>query len=144
AGSGTEMPALKQLATDTGASVTFAGHLSGDALTRAIEGCRAVVLPSEWYENAPMSILEAYSLGKPVIGAEIGGIPELVRVGETGYLFESASADSLAAQLRSAMQMPADSLRAMGHAAREWVSMEFSAQRHLERLLAIYRELGVQ
>ena len=64
---------------ETGADVEFLGYLSGAALHEAVRSARAVVLPSEWYENAPMSVLEAYALGKPVIGARIGGIPELIR-----------------------------------------------------------------
>ena len=68
-----------ELAAEVGADVEFLGFLTGAALHDAIRSARAVVLPSEWYENAPMSVLEAYALGKPVIGARIGGIPELVR-----------------------------------------------------------------
>jgi len=54
-------------------------HLQGSELHDVIRSARAVVVPSEYYENAPMAILEAYALGKPVVGAGIGGIPELIR-----------------------------------------------------------------
>ena len=48
-----------------------------------------MVLPSEWYENAPMSVLESFASGKPVIGARIGGIPEIIDEGENGWTFDS-------------------------------------------------------
>lgn len=54
-----------------------------------------VIVPSEWYENNPMTIIEAYSAGTPVIGARIDGIPEIVVEGETGYLFESGNSKGL-------------------------------------------------
>jgi glycosyltransferase involved in cell wall biosynthesis len=78
AGSGPEESALRDLNAELGEVGEFLGFKSGDALHALIRGARAVVLPSQWYENAPMSVLEAFALGKPVIGADIGGIPELI------------------------------------------------------------------
>src|SRR5262249_8776576 len=83
-GAGAEREALERLAADVGADATFLGHQTGEALHDAIRSARAVVLPSTWYENAPLSVLEAYALHRPVIGSDIGGIPELIRDGETG------------------------------------------------------------
>jgi len=51
-----------------------------------------VVVPSEWYENNPLTIIEAYSASTPVIGARIGGIPEIVAEGKTGFQFDNGSA----------------------------------------------------
>lgn len=83
-GTGPEETALRQLACELGGDVEFTGYLSGSALDTAISSARAVVIPSEWYENAPLSVMEASALGRPVIGANIGGIPELIRTEETG------------------------------------------------------------
>ena len=105
---------------------------------------RAVVLPSEWYENAPMSVLEAYAFGKTVIGADIGGIPELIRPGTTGWLFPSGDSDALAAVLREAAALSAGSLMAMGAEGRQWVESDFSSTRYMERMRELYRGLGVQ
>ena len=113
-------------------------------LHEAVQGARAVVLPSEWYENAPMSVLEAYALGKPVLGARIGGIPELVRHGETGLLFESGSVQSLTDALAEIQRLGDAELSAMGHAGRRCVETEFTADIYRERILNVYRELGVR
>ena len=111
-----------------GAEVEFLGYRTGEALHEAIRSARAVVLPSEWYENAPMSVLEAYALGKPVIGARIGGIPELIRENETGLGFESANEAALAAALRDMSERPDAAIEAMGQSARRWVEREFTAR----------------
>ena len=63
------------------------GFQSGEALETLIREARFTVLPSEWYENCPFSVLESISQGTPVLGASIGGIPELIQPGQTGEVF---------------------------------------------------------
>ena len=142
-GTGPELDSLVGLTNETGAEVQFRGYLTGPELHQAIHGARAVVLPSEWYENAPMSILEAYALGKPVIGAKIGGIPELIREGDTGFLFPSGDATSLAQTLRRICDMPDSDVADMGRSGRSWVDTEFTSHAYTTRVLAAYRELGI-
>lgn len=142
AGTGPQLEELRALAEETGARVRFLGYLSGTALHESIRGARAAVLPSEWYENAPMSVLEAYALGTPVIGAHIGGIPELVRESETGATFRSADVEALAQVLRQFVDMGDAAVADMGRRGREWVATDFSAERYRERMLQIYREIG--
>jgi glycosyltransferase involved in cell wall biosynthesis len=101
------------------------------------------VVPSEWYENAPLSIMEASALERPVIGANIGGIPELIREGETGYVFTSGSVESLAQVLREVAQLPVAALRRLGAAGRDWMGAEFGPVAYRRRMLALYAELGV-
>ena len=71
------------------------GFLSGKELEEDIRKARFSVYPSEWYENCPFSIMESIQYGTPVLGADIGGIPELIEAGETGELFESGNAKEL-------------------------------------------------
>mgnify|MGYP005789652351 CR=1 FL=1 len=65
------------------------GFQTGEALEKLIREARFSIYPSEWYENCPFSVMESQMYGTPVLGANIGGIPELIRVGKTGELFES-------------------------------------------------------
>jgi glycosyltransferase involved in cell wall biosynthesis len=67
----------------------------GEALETLIREARLTVYPSEWYENCPFSVMESQMYGTPVLGANIGGIPELIQVGETGELFESGNGEEL-------------------------------------------------
>ena len=68
------------------------GFKSGDDLASLISHAKCTVYPSVWYENCPFSVMESIMYGTPVVGARIGGIPELINDGETGYLFESGNA----------------------------------------------------
>lgn len=76
-------------------NITEAGFKQGEELYRLIEQAAFAVYPSEWYENGPFSVMEAQALGTPVIGADIGGIPELIVQGRTGEVFESGSGEAL-------------------------------------------------
>lgn len=71
------------------------GFLSGDELKKLIQEAKLSIYPSEWYENCPFSVMESIIYGTPVLGANIGGIPELITVGKTGELFESGNAEDL-------------------------------------------------
>lgn len=76
------------------------GFQKGEALEALIRGAQFSIYPSEWYENCPFSVMESQMYGTPVLGADIGGIPELIQVGKTGELFESGNADALKKQIR--------------------------------------------
>ena len=81
---------------DSVENINNVGFQSGDKLKLLIHNARFSVLASEWYENCPFSVIESQMLGAPVLGADIGGIPELISVGKTGELFESGNANDLA------------------------------------------------
>jgi glycosyltransferase involved in cell wall biosynthesis len=98
------------------------------------------VVPSEWYENLPYSVMEPMSQAKPVIGARIGGIPELIEHGVNGLLFESGNATDLKEKLICLMEN--DHLRkTMGQAARKKVEERFCAKVHYQQLMSHYERL---
>lgn len=76
-------------------NITNMGFVTGARLEMVIRKARFSVYPSEWYENCPLSVMESIACGTPVIGADIGGIPELIDDGATGELFESGNAHML-------------------------------------------------
>lgn len=76
------------------------GFQKGEALERLIREAKFSVYPSEWYENCPFSVMESQMYGTPVLGANIGGIPELIQVGKTGELFESGNKEELKSKIR--------------------------------------------
>jgi len=143
-GSGPEEQPLRALAESLRADVMFFGYRTGGALWDLVRSARALVLPSEWYENAPLSILEAYALGKPAIGARIGGIPEMVREGVTGRLFESENVDELAEILADVAKLPDSSVEEWGHHAQELVTTEYSPIGHYQRLTELYAKYQLQ
>ncbi|MEW8437172.1 MAG: glycosyltransferase family 4 protein [Candidatus Thiodiazotropha taylori] len=133
---------LKSLAIDN-KNISFVGYKSGKDLWDLILNSRAIVLPSEWYENAPISILEAYAAGKPVIGANIGGIPEMLQDEITGVIFDSGNSNDLSEKLSKLQSMPDHEVSSFGRNAREFVLNNFSPERYLNSMLELYRSLGV-
>lgn len=80
---------------DQTVNITNRGFLTGRELTELIKGARFSIYPSEWYENCPFSVMESIQYGTPVLGADIGGIPELIDNGITGEVFESGNQEEL-------------------------------------------------
>lgn len=142
AGAGPSESALRALASAS-PLIQFLGYCSGEALWTLVRKSRALVLPSQWYENAPLSVLEAYACGKPVVGARIGGIVEVIRDGETGVLFDPHNVDALAAHLRRMRSLSDASIQQMGKAARAYVASQFTKSSYVRRILDLYADLGV-
>lgn len=77
------------------------GFQRGNALEQLIREARFSVYPSEWYENCPFSVMESQMYGTPVLGANIGGIPELIEADKTGALFESGNVNDLKEKIQT-------------------------------------------
>lgn len=82
------------------------GFQSGSALENLIREARFSVYPSEWYENCPFSVIESQLYETPVLGAKIGGIPELIKEGVTGELFEPGNLNDLKKAIRKLWDRP--------------------------------------
>lgn len=119
-------------------NVEFAGYKTGDGLKNIVRDSMFVVIPSEWYENNPRSVIEAFALGKPVIGAGIGGIPELVRDGETGYIYAAKDVKDLSGKIKYLFDNP-ELIKKMGQNARCFVEEKLNAEKHYEGLMDVYR-----
>jgi glycosyltransferase involved in cell wall biosynthesis len=140
-GDGELRPALERAAREAGPGrLALRPHLDQSGLREEVRRSSFAVLPSEWHENAPFMVLEAFALGKPVVGARIGGIPELVRDGETGLLFEPGDAEDLRRKI-SAMASDPGLTEAMGRRARSFVEERLNPAGHYHRLMEVYESL---
>lgn len=101
----------------------------------------AVVQPSVWHENQPLSIMESFMAGTPVIGSRAGGVPELIADGETGLLFRTGDGDNLARHVRAMMNLSGDRLRVMRRACRDHAEQHWSLDHHAQRLYEIYQHV---
>jgi glycosyltransferase involved in cell wall biosynthesis len=119
-------------------NVSLAGHLTGKVLRDVMARAQMLLIPSEWYENCPMVILEAYALKKPVIGARIGGIPELVEDNVTGILFEPTNVEDLVEKIVYLDSRPELGLR-MGEEGRKRLEQNYNTPRHYGGLMNAYR-----
>src|SRR6202048_1176026 len=118
----------------------FTGHLTGKALETRLREASVVVVPSEWHENSPLSILEAMAHAKPIVASRIGGIPELVRDRKTGLLFEPKDMRQLVECIR--VLLGGSYLRGTrGRQARRIAETEYSLERHGATLLSLYESL---
>lgn len=133
-------PMYEQLKDRKYNSIKFLGYKSGEELWSLIRNASFIIVPSEWYENNPMTIIEAYSFGKPVIGARIGGIPEIVEENKTGYLFEAGSVSDLEMKLRDAENISIAEYKEMSLKARDFADTNFSPDKHYDALIKIYNE----
>lgn len=111
------------------------GFQSGEALEKLVREASLSVYPSEWYENCPFSVMESQMYGTPVLGADIGGIPELIQVGKTGELFESGNAESLKEKL---LLMWQDKKKLEEYSANCSKTDFDTVEEYCEKLMAIY------
>lgn len=128
------------VAREAKADVEFLGYKSGRELEDQIANASFTVVPSVWYENCPMTVLESMALGTPVVGASIGGIPELIEEGVDGITFDAGDPEDLA----RSMQTMWDDRRAlidMGAAGRKKIEERFNPASHLQSLKEIYRDV---
>ena len=97
-GDGPDAADFKALASSLGCAsrIEFAGYQTGGALQAYVERASLAIASSRWRENMPYSIVEAFAAGTPVIGTDIGGIPELVEEGKTGFICEPGGVQSMA------------------------------------------------
>jgi len=119
-------------------NVEFLGYKSGEELKEYYKNCKAVIIPSEWYENAPITILEAFAFAKPVIGSKIGGITEMIEHLTNGCLFEAGNHQELSDYIQ---KLNSDSSLAMelGKNARQKAENQYDAQFHYKKLMAVYQ-----
>lgn len=120
-------------------NIQFLGYHSGGTLKELVRNAQFVCVPSECYENNPMTIVEAYSMGTPVIGARIGGIPEIIVEGKTGYCFESGNVEDLNKVIKKATMMPENDYLNMRQNAFTFYLNNFSSELHYEKLMAFYK-----
>ena len=141
-GDGPKRDELQARASARGGVCAFPGHLKGAALWAHVEAASLVALPSVWYEIAPKSILEAQARGKPALVTAIGGLPEMVEDGATGFLAAPSDPASLRDALRRAFAMDDAALAAMGALARRRAMTTFTRERYYREMTALYAELS--
>lgn len=108
-------------ATQKSAKVRFLGLVNGSEKREAIEGCRAMLAPSTWWEPLGLVTYEAYDFAKPMLAAKSGGLGETVVDGKTGLLYEPGDAEALVQAVLRLEEMSAADRVAMGVAGREWL-----------------------
>jgi glycosyltransferase involved in cell wall biosynthesis len=110
------------------------GYKSWDEIKEIVGKARFMVIPSEWYENYPLSIIESLCLGTPVLGAKIGGIPEMIEEGKNGMLFESRNAEDLKYKIQKMYDLKVD-YKILAEESQQ----RYSAENYYKELMKIYK-----
>jgi glycosyltransferase involved in cell wall biosynthesis len=141
AGRGAEEQNLKSLAQELGITeqVMFIGHLDQSMLAAYMKNCVALVLPS-LTEGLPRVVIEAQLLGKPVIASRVGGVPEIITDGETGFLVEPQAWQALARAMVTILEDPVLAER-MGSAAQTRVREKFNCQNYYTAYHAMIQQV---
>jgi glycosyltransferase involved in cell wall biosynthesis len=124
-----------------GNGVQYAGMLTPSRVRNAFDDAAFTILPSEWYENCPLSVLESFAAGRAVIATRIGGLPELVEHGKTGLLVEPHSPHGLASAVAALWNDPKGAAE-MGRRARGAAEDRFGLERQTADLIELYSELA--
>ena len=130
-------PTLGEHSAAAPANARFLGQLSAEGMDSAYLGARFLVVPSHWFEGCPLVIVEAMSHGLPVIASRIGGLPELVEDGVTGFLFETGNSVELASKM-GRLWHDAETCRRMGDAGRNHARRYLNRSVYWKRLQDIY------
>lgn len=145
-GDGPEREAIERLIASEGpqavSRIRLLGYRTGEDLQREVGNARFTVLSSEWRENMPYSGLESLAAQTPVIGANIGGIPELVVEGETGFAFESGNVSDLTDALIKASHAGENDYQIMQQACTKYVNERCEQSQYVRQLEDSYRRIA--
>ena len=135
-GDGPERTRIEAVASQL-RNVNVRGRLSREMTVAAMKRARFLIFPSECYEGLPMTVIEAYACGVPVIASRLGTTAEIVHDGQTGLHFNAGDAADLAAKVQWAWSHP-NQLDEMGRAARAEFEAKYTAARNYDMLMSIY------
>lgn len=120
-------------------NIKMLGFKSGQELYNLVGNARAVVIPSVVYENSPYSGIEALSLSRPIIGADIGGIPELID--GNGYLYESGNCDDLREKITAFEKLNEAEYNSMKDRSLEIYNKEHTPKVYYKKLIDVYDKI---
>jgi len=134
-------PARATLAAEAAAegltNISFLGQQPREQVTAAMKGARFLVFPSELYENLPLTIIEAFACGVPVLASSLGAMQEIVEESVTGHFFQPGNADDLA-RIAASVWDKEEHLRGLGKGARREYEAKYTAAANLRQLVDIY------
>lgn len=120
-------------------NIVFEGQLPRAEVIRVIGNARFLIFSSQWYENFPLTIIESFACGVPVICSKVGAMEEIVRDEATGLQFAPGDSADLARKIEWALHYP-ERMRALGETARAEYLDKYTTQKNYEQLMNIYRE----
>jgi glycosyltransferase involved in cell wall biosynthesis len=130
---------VARLASMAGSPATYLGRISHEEVIERMKHSLCFLLPSEWYEAFPHTILEAYACGVPIVASRIGTLTDVIQDGVTGALYTSGDPDAMADAVRRVVSDPAVASE-MAQQARKTFVENYSVEPAYQNLLAIYEK----
>jgi len=142
ASDGPARPALQRLAADLGLThlVDFLGWLEFEKMPALVNSATIVVMPSRMAEGFGLVALDAALMARPIVATRVGGLPEVVADGQTGFVVEPEDSHALAEAIAHLLDHP-EAATKMGEAARRRAQELFSWKRHVDAFDALYRRV---
>ena len=142
-GEGPEYSTIKYLILRAGPEaqkrIKLLGYMTGEDLQQEVGNARFSVMPSEWYENMPYSGIESLAAQTPIIGANIGGISELIN--NTGFMFQSGDTDSLRNILCITSELSPEEYNFLQNSCKKYILEKTNQKKYLTRLIGLYKTL---
>ena len=124
-------------AAHTLSGVTWLGKLGPEQVREQMRGAAILVVPSEWYEGGPLTMIEAWGVGLPVVGSNMGAMSTAIKPHQNGLLFRPGDAGDLTAKVRWLWDQSADRQRMRDGALQTFHDI-YSPERNYEYLIGIY------
>jgi len=123
-------------------NISFTGRLPRERVIEEMKSARFVVFPSQLYENMPLTIIEAFACGVPVLASKLGAMQEMVSQDRTGLFFQAGDVEDLARTAKLAWEQP-HYMRQLGDNARAEYEAKYTAAANYRQLMEIYRQVIV-
>ena len=141
AGDGPERKNLQEMVKELKLKqVEFVGHITGEDKWNFLRNAICMVIPSKWYENFGLSILESMAVGTPVIGSNLGGIPHIIKDRQNGLIFDHSKPEDLKQKILWLLDSPDETIT-IAQRGRETIEKDYTSQKHEQQLMRIYEML---
>ncbi len=129
-------------AARTNPNITYLGSLTKEAVTKAMKECALVAVPSVWYEGTPLTIIEAFAAGTPVVASNLGAMAAVIQPGHNGLRFEAGNSGDLRDQLQYWFSLSEEAVEDYRRNVLECWRSKYSPEKNKELLLSIYQQVA--
>jgi len=142
AGEGPEQETVEKIIKEKNITdrVKLLGFLNADQMKETIRKARFIVVSSIWYENCPYSVMETLAIGKPVLGANIGGIPELAQDGRNGLIYQYDAINDLADKMKTLFE-DEQLVKEFSKNAKEDANHLYGKEIYYNKILGVYSKV---
>jgi glycosyltransferase involved in cell wall biosynthesis len=122
-------------------NIEYVGALSGDEVCRLMADCSALIFPSLWYEGMPLTIIEAFACGTPVIASKLGVMENMITTDYNGLHFEAGNENDLLQKIKQWHQLNINEKQVYRQNAQKTYEQYYTPEKNVEQLISIYKDV---